>query len=81
MFKLTSWWRPKDVRLQVLLWDVFRTFLGRFSLTDLLVSNTHIWWTKTENITTEMRFVLMLKTDVLGRSRERYPLNVILEPL
>ena len=73
MFKLTSWGHPKDVMPQVSLWNVFRTFIGRFSklkeysITDFLVSNTHIWWTKTENITTEMHFVLKFKLMSWGK--------------
>ena len=60
----------------------FGTFLGEFQdvspklkeyeITKFLVSNTHICSTKTGNITTEMRFVLMFKIDVLGTSRERH---------
>ena len=76
MIKLTSWRRPKDVALRVSLLDVFRTFLGRFSKTERIwrvtnfsVSNTHIWWTKNENITTNMCFVLMFKIDALGSSQ------------
>ena len=33
-------------------------------VTNFLVSNTHIWSCKTENITSEMRFVLIFKFDV-----------------
>ena len=76
MIKLTSWRRPKDVALRVSLLDVFRTFLGRFSKTERIwrvtnfsVSNTHIWWTKNENIATNMCFVLMFKIDALGTSQ------------
>ena len=73
IFKLTSWGRPKDVTLHLSIWDVFRTFIGRFSKTERIYKLTfyyliHIWWTKTENITREMRFVLMFKIDVLGTS-------------
>ena len=35
--------------------------LKEYATTNLLVCNTHIWQTKTENITTETHFVLMLK--------------------
>ena len=65
--KLTSWGRPKYVMLQVSLLDIFRTFIGRFSkmkeyaMTNVLVSNTYIWWTKSENITTGMCFVFIFK--------------------
>ena len=70
MIKLTPWGRPKDAMLRLSLWDVFKTFLGRFSKTErvwnnFLVYNTHVCWTKTENFTTEMSFVLMFKMDVL----------------
>ena len=41
-------------------------------MTNFLVFNTHIWLTKTENISTEMHFVLMFKIDILGTSRERH---------
>ena len=73
MFKLTSWGLPKDVMLQVSLLDVFRTFIGRFSklneyaITNFLGSNTHIWWSKTESITTEMHFVLNFKLTSWGK--------------
>ena len=36
----------------------------------MLVFNIHIWWTKTENITTEIHFVLIFKIDVQGTSQE-----------
>ena len=68
MFKLTSSGRPKKVMLQVTLLGIFRTFIGRFSKNDLLVSDALIGWTKTENITTEMFFVFMFKIKVLGTS-------------
>ena len=57
------------------------TFLQKLqecTITNFLVSNTHIWWTKTENIITEMRFVLIFKTDVLGTTRERHLPDVTL---
>ena len=54
----------------------FGKFLGRswdispkakeYAIANLLVYNTHIWWTKTENIPTETRFVLIFKTKALG---------------
>ena len=80
MFKLTFWGRPKDVTLQVSLWDIFPK-PKEYAMTKFLESNTHIWWSKTENITAEIRFVLMLKIGVLGKSQDRHPLDVTLEPL
>ena len=82
MVKLTSWGRPKDVTLQVSLWDEdVSPKLEEYVITNFLVSNTHIWWIKTENITTEMHFLLMSKIDVLGTSRERRPPDASLGPL
>ena len=74
MIKLTFWGRPEDVTLRA-------PRLKEYEIANFLVSNTHIRWTKTENFTTEMRFVLIFKMDILGTSRERYPLNVTLGPL
>ena len=37
--------------------------------------NTHICWTKAENITAKMHFVFMFKIDVLTTSREVHPPN------
>ena len=71
----------------VLLWELFITFLVRFCKTEriwvinFLVSNTHIWWTKTESFSTDMRFVLTFKMDVLRTFRDRYPPDVTLGPL
>ena len=69
----------------------FWTFLGRSqdisprlkerAITNFLVSNTHIWCAKTENITTEMRFLFMFTIDVLRTSQKRHPLDVTLEHL
>ena len=78
MFKLTSWKRPKYVTLQVSLGKISRK-LKKHAVTKFLGYNTHI--TKTENKTTEMRFLLMFKIDVLGTSQERQPLVVTLGPL
>ena len=84
MIKLTFWGRPKNFSQRMSPWDVFRTFLERFSkteryaITNFLVFNTHIWWTKTENITTEIQFVLLFKIDVLETSQERHPPDVAL---
>ena len=68
MSKLASSGRSKDVMLQVTLLGVFRKFIGRFSKSDLLVSDALIGWTKSEIITTEMCFVFMFKIKVLGTS-------------
>ena len=38
--------------------------MKEYEVTNFLVSNKHIWWTKTEYFTTEKRFLLMLKMDV-----------------
>ena len=51
-----------------------------YVITNFLVSNTHIWCIKTENITTEMSFLLMFKIDVLGTSGERHAPDVTLGP-
>ena len=64
----------------------FWMLFGRFSKTEricnnLLVANTHVWWTKTENITTEMRFALIFKMDAIGKSHERQSPDVTLRPL
>ena len=82
---------PKDIPRTSRCRCHFGTFLGRsqgvspklqeYGITNALVSNTHIWLTKTKNITTEMRFVLMLKNDVLGTSREHQPSGVTSWPL
>ena len=47
-------------------------------MANLLVFNTHIKWTKAENITTEMCFVLMFKNYSLETSQERHPPNYAL---
>ena len=39
MSQLTFWGRPKDVTLQVSLWDSFRTFSGCFSKTERIWNN------------------------------------------
>ena len=53
----------------------------KIAITIFLVPNTHIWWTKAEYITTEMRFLLMLKIDAMQMSRERHSPEVTLGPL
>ena len=74
-----------NVTQQVSLGDIFRTFLvspklKEYAITNFLVCNTHFRSSKTKNITTEMRFVLMSKIYVMGTSRKRYPLDVTLGP-
>ena len=49
-----------------------------YILTNFLLFNAQIWWSKTENITTEMYLELMLKIDVLETSRDRHPPYVFL---
>ena len=39
MINLTSRGPPKDATLRVLLWDVFKTFSGRFSRTERICNN------------------------------------------
>ena len=53
----------------------------KIAITIFLVPNTHIWWTKAEYITTEMRFLLMFKIDAMRMSRERHSPEVTLGPL
>ena len=55
--------------------------LKEYAINNFLVSNTHIWLTKTENFTKKMRFVLMFKMGDLGTSREHYPPDVTLRTL
>ena len=84
-------WPPEDVPRTSRCRCHFGTFLGRswdispklkeYAIRNFLVSNTHIWWTKTENVTTEMHFVFLFKTYILGTSRERYPPNITLGTL
>ena len=53
-------------------WPLESTIKKRI-ITNILVSNTHISCTKTENITSEMCFVLMFRSDILGTSLEHHP--------
>ena len=47
--------------------------IKKCTTTNILVSNTHISCTKTENITSGMCFVLMFRNDIQGTSGKHHP--------
>ena len=79
-------WRPEDVSRTSHWRPYFATFFGcpldvfsklkEYVIDNFSVSRTNIWWTTTENTTTEMSFVLMFKIVVMGTFGERFPPDV-----